>query len=108
MCIWVSRRTLRDELQFRNMTVKELSIASGIKKQTLDNYLSTHNSIPSVEVAVKIAQALNVSVEYLVTGKDTFIFHNDQQLRILALIFQELDDSHKQLLIDISRLIKKI
>ena len=101
------KENLRDELQFRNMTVKELSIASGIKKQTLDNYLSTHNSIPSVEVAVKIAQALNVSVEYLVTGKEAFVFDNDQKLRILTLIFQELDDSHKQLLIDISRLIKK-
>lgn len=102
------KENLRDELQFRNMTVKELSIASGIKKQTLDNYLSTHNSIPSVEVAVKIAQALNVSVEYLVTGKEAFVFDNDQKLRILTLIFQELDDSRKQLLIDISRLIKKV
>ena len=64
---------LRNELQFRGLTVKELSALSGIKKQTLDNYLSTHNSTPSAEAAVKIAQAVNVSVEYLVTGKK-FLF----------------------------------
>lgn len=46
---------LRNELQFRGLTVKELSALSGIKKQTLDNYLSTHNSTPSAEAAVKIA-----------------------------------------------------
>lgn len=63
---------LRNELQFRGLTVKELSALSGIKKQTLDNYLSTHNSTPSAEAAVKIAQAVNVSVEYLVTGKNSY------------------------------------
>ncbi len=62
------KENLKSELQFRGLTVKELSALSGIKKQTLDNYLSTHNSTPSAESAVKIAQALNVSVEYLVTG----------------------------------------
>ena len=101
------KENLREKLKFRNMTVKELSALSGIKKQTLDNYLSTHNSIPSVEAGVKIARTLHVSVEYLVTGKETLLFHNDQQLRILALIFQELDDSHKKLLLDISELIRK-
>ncbi len=102
------KENLRDELQFQNMTVKELSIASGIKKQTLDNYLSTHNSIPSVEAAVKIAQALKVSVEYLVTGKDSFRLYEDQQFKIISMIFQELDEQHKQLLVDISRLIKRV
>jgi transcriptional regulator with XRE-family HTH domain len=52
------------------MMVKELSAKTGIKKHTLDNYLNTHNSLPNVETAVKIARTLGVSVEYLVTGRE--------------------------------------
>ena len=48
----------------------QLAEKSGVNKQTIDNYLSTHSSMLSAESAVRIAQALGVSVEYLVTGKD--------------------------------------
>lgn len=34
----------------------------------MDNYLGVRSSIPPADIAVKIASALNVSVEYLVTG----------------------------------------
>ncbi|MDR0636604.1 MAG: helix-turn-helix transcriptional regulator [Treponema sp.] len=50
------------------MVVKELSVKTGINKYTLDNYLSRHGCIPPADVAVKIAQVLGVSVEYLITG----------------------------------------
>jgi len=66
------KENLKSELQYSGMMVKELSAVTGIKRHTLDNYLNTHNSIPNAEAAVKIAQALGVTVEYLVTGKDTF------------------------------------
>lgn len=59
------KEKLKSELQYNDMTVKELAALSRIKKQTIDNYLSTHNSLPSADVAVKIAKVLNVSVEYL-------------------------------------------
>jgi transcriptional regulator with XRE-family HTH domain len=52
------------------MMVKELSAKTGISRYTIDNYLNTHNALPNAEAAVKIAQALGVTVEYLVTGKD--------------------------------------
>ncbi|MDR0553796.1 MAG: helix-turn-helix domain-containing protein [Treponema sp.] len=51
------------------MLVKELSARSGVKKKTIDSYLGTRCYMPSAEAAVHIAQALGVSVEYLVTGK---------------------------------------
>lgn len=101
------KENLKAELQYRDMTVKELANLSGIKKQTLDNYLSTHNSIPSVDVAVKIAQALKVSVEYLVTGQDSlFPVNSDKQIKTITNICQELTDEQKQLLVDISQAIK--
>jgi len=64
------KENLKSELIYTGILVKELSAKTGIKKHTLDNYLNTHNSLPNAEAAVKIARALGVSVEYLVTGTD--------------------------------------
>lgn len=64
------RENPRSELDFQGLTVKELSARTGIIKGTLDNYLGVRASIPPADIAVKIADALNVSVEYLVTGRD--------------------------------------
>lgn len=58
---------LKDVLDFRDMQVKELSAKTGISKNTLDNYLSGQKSLPNIENGVKIAQALGVTAEYLVT-----------------------------------------
>jgi transcriptional regulator with XRE-family HTH domain len=62
---------LRGELEYKGMLVKELAIATGIPKQTIDNYWLTNASIPPADKAVAIARALGVSVEYLVTGRKT-------------------------------------
>lgn len=60
--------TLKSELTYRGILVKELSLKTGISKRTLDNYLREKSSTPPADIAVKIAKALSVSVEYLVTG----------------------------------------
>ena len=70
------KENLKAKLEYNGMLVKELAHKSGIKKQTLDNYLSTHNTIPNAELAVKIAQALDTSVEYLITGVDSSSKHD--------------------------------
>ena len=62
------KENLKEQLSFSGMYVKELAALSGIKKQTIDSYLNTQNSMPSAEAAVAIARVLGVSVEYLVTG----------------------------------------
>jgi len=64
------RENLKAQLQYSNMLVKELAARSGVKKKTIDSYLGTQKYTPSVMNAVSIAKALDVSVEYLVTGKD--------------------------------------
>jgi transcriptional regulator with XRE-family HTH domain len=61
---------LREELDYKGMLVKELASATGISQKTLNNYLLTNNgSMPTADKAVLIANALGVSVEYLVTGR---------------------------------------
>ena len=63
------KENLKEELKFQDIKVKELAFSTKINKRTLDNYLRENESQPTVENAVKIAQALGTTVEYLVTGK---------------------------------------
>ena len=51
------------------MEQKELSIRTGLSLKTIENYVKKDSSVPSADRAVLIAQALGVTVEYLVTGK---------------------------------------
>ena len=62
------KENLRSELDYQGVTVKELGAKTGIPIATLDCYLGSRATMPSAEAAVKIAQALHVSVEYLVIG----------------------------------------
>jgi transcriptional regulator with XRE-family HTH domain len=64
------KENLKSELIYKDMLVKELAARSNINKRTIDNYLRENASIPSADVAVAIAQALGVTVEYLVTGEE--------------------------------------
>ena len=65
------KENLKSELIYKDMLVKELAAKTGISRHTLDNYLNVREHIPTIDVAVKIAQALGVSVEYLATGKQS-------------------------------------
>ena len=73
---------LKAELDYQDVQLKELAAMTGISKNTLGNYLTGHNSIPSAEFAVKIAKALGVSVEYLVTGHDSRMENDGQSKKI--------------------------
>ena len=70
------RENLKDELKYQDMRVKELADKSGVSKRAIDHYLAEKYTEPTAETAVKIASVLNVSVEYLVTGKNPDIPQN--------------------------------
>jgi len=59
---------LKGELEYRGMPVKELAHKTGIPKQTIDKYLLSKSSMPPADKAVLIANELEVTVEYLITG----------------------------------------
>ena len=65
------KENLRSELNYQGLSVKELSARTGIPVASLDCYLGTRATMPSAQAAVKIAIALQVSVEYLVIGENT-------------------------------------
>jgi transcriptional regulator with XRE-family HTH domain len=65
------KENLKSELDYKNVKVKELAAETGISRRTIDQYLASAAKMPSAENAVKIAQVLGVSVEYLVNGTET-------------------------------------
>ncbi len=59
---------LHEAIKIMGITTKELSAKTGIKEDTISSYLKTNGAMPTAEKAVKLADALNTSVEFLVTG----------------------------------------
>lgn len=84
---------LRIEKKIRS--VRELARSAGIVEGTLANlWKPNRKTLPYADDAVRIAQALNTTVEYLVTGKD---FPKDERDPILEEILLMLRDrSHDE------------
>ncbi len=61
---------INDELEYQNISKKDFAERTGISINTLNMYLY-RGSIPAADVAVRMAQALNTTTEYLVTGADS-------------------------------------
>src|SRR5574344_89182 len=71
------RENLREELDYQDVSVKELSARTGISKRTLENYLSRRESVPTADCACAIAHALDVDVSWLVTGATASVITED-------------------------------
>ena len=69
---------LREEIAYKGITLKELADKSSVPKRTIESYVDARARIPTAENAVKIAKALNVTVEYLVTGKEIEENHHEE------------------------------
>lgn len=101
------KENLKTELSYQDILVKELADKTDINKSTLDNYLRDKHSSPTVENAVKIAKALNVSVEYLVTGNDNHSI-SKENADIIHHITTDLQKLDKYDLVSISSLIHRM
>ena len=102
------RENLRAELDYLGLTVKELSLKTGIAKGTLDCYLGVRASMPPADIATKIANALGVTVEYLVTGQETqkqdkLLDHN---IRSIISILVELNNKDIETVFGLSKILK--
>jgi len=65
------RENLREAIDYCGLEQKELAHKANISLRNIENYLRENASVPSAEKAVQIAKVLGVTVEYLVTGKNT-------------------------------------
>ena len=103
------RENLKSELAFSGMLVKELAAKSGVNKYSIDNYLNARGQIPSVEAGVAIARALGVSVECLVTGKDSRkkSVSYPIEARVAAEIITQMNKKNRKMTVAIIKSIKK-
>ena len=59
---------LKEAMHISNISTRELAKITGISEGTLSNYLKTKGPMPPADKALALATALNVSVDFLVTG----------------------------------------
>lgn len=98
------RARLREQIDFSGMLDKEVAKKVGISKNAIDSYVGSRGCMPSLEVGVRLAKTLGVSVEYLVTGEDgskDSIFQG-KDVRSLIHYFSTLSDRDKKLLLDLA------
>ena len=103
------RENLKSELIYKDMLVKELAEKTGISRHTLDNYLNVREHLPTIDVAVKIAQALGVSVEYLATGIESPQVNIPMNSEIITLIqnYNLLNEDDRRIVTELIQLLKK-
>jgi transcriptional regulator with XRE-family HTH domain len=109
---WIFRKTLREELDYQGLTVKELALKSEVAKGALDSYLGKQASMPPADVAVRIAATLGVTVEYLINGgeggnKKNTIFISNPRKRSVLRIFDDLLPEDQKLILDFIKVLKK-
>ena len=74
---------VKEELEFKLMSQKELAATTEISYNTIQSWI-TKDRLPDAADSVKIAKALDVSVEYLVTGLETTLqVQTDSELNTL-------------------------
>ena len=104
------KENLKSELAYKGMLVKELAEKTGVSRHTLDNYLNVREHIPTLDVAVKIAKALDVSVEYLATGQESLQTDNEHTNRDTAKLvhsFSLLNRNDRKIVIEHIQLLLK-
>ncbi len=91
------KENLREEMEFQDIKPKELSKKTGISVNTLRNYINNHDALPNIDSAVKIAKALNISVEELVEGRKLKNeFQKSEQATKFLSIFIQLSENDKK------------
>ena len=79
-----------NELNYIGMTNKALAEKAGFDPSNIGRGLR-YKSSPSAETAVKIAKILNVTVEYLVNGNDSYMSESKIKFKKYSHTLEKLD-----------------
>jgi len=90
------KENLKAELAYKDILIKELATLSGVNRRTIDNYLREDGSIPSADVAVRIAKAIGVTVEYLITGLEHQVRNNLSPVPDSQIILKNLESLNRR------------
>ncbi len=98
------KERLREEIEYKGLQIKEVSALAGVNNNTFLSYVDARGSLPNVEIGVKIARALGVSVEYLVTGENAE-FPHDPKYTDIRKIVNDLSSLDKSQLLTVQKMI---
>ncbi len=101
------KENLREEMQFQDIKPKELSEKTGISINTLRNYINGHNALPNIYSAVKIANALNTSVEALIEESSSVTRENMTLSKKFLDIFSQLSENDRKSVIALMEEMKR-
>ena len=62
------KENLKEAMFCKQLMTADLAAMTGINAGTISSYLKTKGSMPPADKALKLAQALDVSVDFLVNG----------------------------------------
>ena len=96
------RENLREAIDFSGLEQKELAHKANVNLRNIENYLRENASIPAADKAVRIANVLGVTVEYLVNGQNTLHETNsmvDPEIRKLILSIKKLPKNKQYIVI---------
>ena len=83
---------VKDKLDYLDATQKDLAEKIGESYNTLQSWIN-RNRLPNAEQSVKIADALNTSVEFLVTGKNSHKKNNHSKtIKLLKEAITQLEN----------------
>lgn len=94
------RENLKEAMFLKNIKTTELADTTGINAGTISSYLKTKGSMPPADKALKLAQALDVSVDFLVNGFESKTESSIQQKSPFSIevfkIAKEMSDLEKE------------
>lgn len=103
---------LKEAMYCKNLTTEQLASLTEINSGTISNYLKTKGSMPPADKALKLAKALDVSVDFLVNGFDSKTESSIQQKSPFSIevfkIAQKMDNLEKDELSIINSMIDLI
>ena len=105
------KERLLDELNYQGISKTDFAAQVGISLNTINMYLY-RGSIPAADVAVKMAQVLNTTTEYLVMGTDDnkpILKQNtksDWQKKEINIILDRLPQNQLEHFLEIARAFK--
>lgn len=106
------KERLLDELNYQGISKIDFASQVGISINTLNMYLY-RGSIPAADVAVKMAQVLNTTTEYLILGTDDKNHvqksntKSDWQKKEINIIMDRLPQEQLENFLEIARAFKK-
>ena len=103
------KENLKEAMYCKNLTTVQLAALTDINSGTISSYLKTKNSMPPVDKALKLAKALDVSVDFLVNGFESKTDSSIQQKSLFSLevfkVAKKMDELDKDELEIVNNLI---